>query len=60
MIAAPAKMLKGEPELIMTRIEVIALFSALAKLCEKNDLESVTEVVKEVLQEARRDDKSEK
>jgi hypothetical protein len=39
---------------VMTRIEVIALFSALSKLCEKEDLKSVAEVVNEVLEEARR------
>ena len=45
---------------MVTRIEIIALFSALAKLCEKKDLESVTEVVNEVLQEARKDDRNTK
>ena len=45
---------------ILTKLEIIALFSALAKLCEKNDLESVSEVVNEVLQEARNQNKDEK
>ena len=37
----------------MTKIEVLALFSALSKLCEKEDLQSVKEVINEVLEEAR-------
>jgi hypothetical protein len=40
----------------MTRLEVVALFLALSKLCDKQDLESVTEVVKAVLKEAQRED----
>jgi len=44
----------------MTRIEIIALFSALAKLCKKEDWEGVTDVINEVLQEARKDDKTNK
>ncbi len=37
----------------MNRIEIVGLFTALEKLCDKNDLESVKQVVSEVLREAR-------
>ena len=40
----------------MNRVEMLALFSALSKLCEKEEFESVTEVVEEVLREVRRED----
>jgi len=47
---------RASREEVMTRIELIALFSALSKLCEKKDLDSVTEVINEVLAEARKKD----
>jgi len=43
-------------EKAMNRIELIALFSALSKFCEKKDYESVEEIVNEVLKEARKKD----
>ena len=36
----------------MNRIEIVGLFTALKKLCDKRDLESITEVVDSVLDEA--------
>jgi hypothetical protein len=42
----------------MTRIEIIALFSALDKLCDNGDIKSIKEVVQEVLKEAGKDDKA--
>ena len=43
-------------EKVMTRIELIALFSALSKLCETENFDSVKEVINEVLEEARKKD----
>ena len=44
----------------MTRVELIALFTALAKLCEKGDLDGVKEVINVVLQESKSEKKSRK
>jgi len=42
----------------MTRIDILALFTALKKLCEKGDIESVQEVIDEVLREVKKEDKT--
>ncbi len=36
----------------MNRIEIVGLFTALKKLCEKKDMESIEEIVDAVLNEA--------
>ncbi|GHU55889.1 hypothetical protein AGMMS49975_18330 [Clostridia bacterium] len=41
----------------MNRIEIIGLFSSLDRFLKKGDIESVEEVVREVLREARGYDK---
>ena len=39
----------------MNRIEIVALFMSLQKFLEKDDVESVKEIVDAVLKEAQRD-----
>jgi len=41
----------------MNPIELIALFSALSKLCDTENFEGVKEVINEVLEEARKKDR---
>lgn len=36
----------------MNRIEIVGLFMALKKLCDKNDLDAVKDVIEAVLEEA--------
>jgi len=36
----------------MNRIEIVGLFTSLKKHCEKNDLESIKEIVDAILDEA--------
>ena len=40
----------------MNRLELLALLLSLDKLCDKKDLDSVSEVIKELLREARKTD----
>jgi len=44
-----------EENKVMNRIELIALFASLSRFLEKEDYESVKEIVDEVLKEARKD-----
>jgi hypothetical protein len=44
----------------MNRIEIIGLFTAMKRLAEKNDLESIEKIIDEVLLEAKRKTTSEK
>jgi hypothetical protein len=41
----------------VNRIEIVGLFTALKKLCEKQDMESIEEIVDAVLNEAVSDKK---
>ena len=42
-------------ELVLNKIALIALFASLSKFLEKEDYESVKEIVEEVLREARKE-----
>jgi hypothetical protein len=49
-----------EGGIYMNRIEIIGLFTAMKRLAEKNDLESIEKIIDEVLLEAKRKVTSEK
>ena len=44
-----------QEDIVMNRIELIALFASLSKFLDKEDYESVKEIVDEVLREARKE-----
>ena len=44
----------------MNRIEIVGLFTALERFCQKKDIESISQVVAEVLREARTEARADK